>query len=356
MILRKLNSFFPLRKLLNFVLLMSFSIQLILIVYNHFTGFSVITSFLHLVVRLIYGTALTIVGGFLVTVADLMVIRYLNRKFAWNSRPVLRVIIQFGFSILIAVTATSLITIISHWVSPYPEGLSALLWINGLITSVINLIIMAILEALVFFNESNQARIKAEELEKELYNIRYEVLKNQINPHFMFNSLNVLSGLIEKDAAKAQQFIDEFAHIYRYVLETIEKLVVPLSDELKFVKSYIFLQQIRYGEAIRLTVNADAGLLSMVMPPLSLQLVLENAIKHNVVSTSQPLVIEIFYEADRLTVRNNIQAKVSSGVSTGLGQKNLVKRYLMISDEVPEFRIVDNSYIVKLPLINTNND
>ena len=356
MILQNFNSFFPLRRLLNFVLIISFSIQLILIVYNHFTGFSVITGFFHLLVKLIYGTSLTIIGGLLVTIADLMVIRYLNMRFTWAVKPFPRILIQFAFSTLIAITGTSIITVISHYISPYRDGLLALLWLNGLITSVINLIIMAILEALLFFSESNRARIKAEELEKELYNIRYEVLKNQINPHFMFNSLNVLSGLIEKDAVKAQQFIDEFAHIYRYVLETIEKLVVPLGDELKFVKSYIFLQQIRYGEAIRLTVNVDAGLLSKVMPPLSLQLVLENAIKHNVVSISQPLVIEIFYDRDRLLVKNNIQAKVSSGVSTGLGQKNLVKRYLMISDEVPEFSMTDNHYIVKLPLINTDND
>ncbi|HLN53560.1 MAG TPA: histidine kinase [Lentimicrobium sp.] len=341
---------------MNFVLLISFSIQFILVAYNHFTGFAVITSFLNLIVRLVYGTALTIVAGFLIALADLMVIRYLNRKFAWNSRPVARTIIQFVSSILIAIAGTTVLTVVSHIISPYREGLPAILWLNGLITSVINLIIMAILEALVFFNESNNARLKAEALEKELYTIRFEVLKNQINPHFMFNSLNVLSGLIEKDAEKAQQFIDEFAHIYRYVLETIEKLVVPVSDELGFVRSYIFLQQIRYGEAVRLTVDVPAEALNMVLPPLSLQLVLENAIKHNIVSISQPLTITILYKGQKLTVINNIQSKVSSGVSTGLGQKNLAKRYLMISDEVPEFRMIDNQYIVELPLIDTDHD
>lgn len=356
MILTNINRFFPLKKLINFVIIVSFSIQLILIVYNHFTGFSVITGFEHLVIRILFGTSLTIAGGFIIAVANLMVIKYLNAHFAWNKKAFARVVIQFGLSVLIAVIGTSLITIISHLISPYREGLLALLWLNGLITSVINLIIMAILEALIFFNESNQARLKAETLEKELFHIRFEVLKNQINPHFMFNSLNVLSGLIEKDADKAQQFIDEFAHIYRYVLETIEKHVVSLADELGFVRSYIFLQQIRYGDAIRLSVNVTAGVLNNYLPPLSLQLVLENAIKHNVVSTGQPLIIDIFMEENRLVVVNNIQVKVSSGKSTGLGQKNLAKRYMMISDEVPEFSVRNNSYIVKLPLIDSEND
>ncbi|HLO90994.1 MAG TPA: histidine kinase [Lentimicrobium sp.] len=356
MILASINRFFPLKKLLNFVIIVSLSVQLILIVYNHFTGFSVITSFEHLVVRILFGTSLTIIGGLIIAVANLFVIKYLNVNFAWNTKPVTRVLIQFILSVLIATTGTSIITIISHLISPYHQGLAALLWLNGLITSVINLIIMAILEALIFFNESNQAKVKAETLEKELFHIRFEVLKNQINPHFMFNSLNVLSGLIEKDADKAQQFIDEFAHIYRYVLETIEKHVVSLADELGFVRSYIFLQQIRYGDAIRLSVNVPAGVLNNYLPPLSLQLVLENAIKHNVVSTGQPLIIDIFMEENRLVVVNNIQVKVSSGKSTGLGQKNLTKRYLMISDEVPEFSVRNNSYIVKLPLIDAEND
>lgn len=329
---------------------------MILIVYNHFTGFSVITGFDHLIVRILFGTSLTIAGGFIIALANLTVIQYLNNRFPWNRKPVARVFIQFALSVFIAVTGTSLITVISHLISPYREGLMALLWLNGLITSVINLIIMAILEALIFFNESNQAKVKAETLEKELFHIRFEVLKNQINPHFMFNSLNVLSGLIEKDVNKAQQFIDEFAHIYRYVLETIEKHVVSLADELGFVRSYIFLQQIRYGEAVKLSVDIPAEALNSYLPPLSLQLVLENAIKHNVVSINQPLVINIFMEGNRLVVVNNIQVKVSSGKSTGLGQKNLAKRYMMISDDVPEFSVKNNSYIVKLPLIDSEND
>lgn len=356
MILNSLNKFFPLRKLLNFILIMAFSTQLILVVYNHFTGFSVMTSFTHFMIRMIYGMVFSIAGGFIMSIPDLMMIRFLNRNFSWNKRPILRILIQFVMAVVFALFVTIVLTTMSHLISPYKQGLPALLLLNGLIISVINIIVMAVLEALVFFSESSQAKQRAEKLEKELFHMRYEVLKNQINPHFMFNSLNVLSGLVEQDSVKAQRFIEEFAHIYRYVLETIEKTVVPLNEELGFVRSYIFLQQIRHGEAIELTVNVSAASLKMVLPPLSLQLVLENAIKHNIVSNSQPLFIEIYTDKGQLIVKNNIQPKMSTGVSTGLGQKNLAKRYEMITDEIPVFSIKNTNYIVELPLIDTEYD
>lgn len=356
MILNSLNKLFPLRKLLNLILIMSLSTQLILVVYNHFTGFAVMTSFSHFIFRMIFGMVFSVAGGFIICIPDLLIIKYLNKNFPWNRRPIIRILIQFVMAIVFALIVTVALTTVSHLISPYRQGLPALLLLNGLIISVINIIVMAVLEALVFFNESNQAKLRAETLEKELFHTRYEVLKNQINPHFMFNSLNVLSGLVEQDAVKAQRFIDEFAHIYRYVLETIEKTVVPLSDELGFVRSYIFLQQIRHGDAIELSVNVPAALLKMVLPPLSLQLVLENAIKHNIVSSAQPLSIEIFSDNNQLIVKNNIQPKMSSGVSTGLGQKNLAKRYQMITDETPLFSVKNNSYVVELPLIDTDYD
>lgn len=194
------------------------------------------------------------------------------------------------------------------------------------------------------------------QVQKENLQSQFEVLKQQVNPHFLFNSLNVLSGLIEKDVSKAQLFIDEFSQIYRYVLETIEKPVVTLSKELGFVRSYIFLQQIRYGENLTFAVNLPSDLLKRYMPPLSLQVVLENAIKHNIVNESQPLHINIYHEADRLIVSNNLQPKISMGKTTGLGQKNMIKRYALISDREPIFQIVNDQYIVQLPLLNTESD
>ena len=193
-------------------------------------------------------------------------------------------------------------------------------------------------------------------VQKENLQSQFEILRQQINPHFLFNSLNVLSGLISKDVSKAQLFIDEFSHIYRYVLETIEQPVSTLSKELDFMRSYLYLQQMRYGENLTWTVNIPASLLELALPPLSLQVVLENAIKHNIVNEAKPLLIEIFSRDKALIIKNLLQPKISKGSSTGLGLKNLVKRYGLISSLTPVFSIENNHYVATLPLIIIEND
>jgi len=354
--LQRLNEFFPFRNVIKLLLVLSFAIQLIIISYNHLSGYYLIHGIVSFVSHVLIGTAIMLAAAFVISIPDLLIIRYLNQSRPWNKSVFSRIFIQLCITILLAIFVSTLVTVFVNWISAYKKGFVQVLIVNALISSVINILMMVVLEAWHFFIESDKAKLKSETLERELSQVRFEVLKNQINPHFMFNSLNVLSGLIEKDVDKAQLFIDEFAHIYRYVLETIEKPVVSLNEELDFIRSYIFLQQIRYGESLSFKVNLAADLLKMLLPPLSLQLVLENAIKHNIVNQSQPLGIEIFYENGWLMVKNNMQRKISSNVSTGLGQKNLVKRYAMICNDIPQFMVESNHYIVRLPLIEPDYD
>jgi len=258
---------------------------------------------------------------------------------------------------LIAAAIAIFITLFANWISVYTDhDLASIIVTNVLIYAVVNLVVMAIFEGWILFVERAQAKQIADHLQTELSQIKFEVLKSQINPHFMFNSLNVLSGLINKDVKKAQQFIDEFSHIYRYVLETIEQPVAAVSRELDFTRSYLFLQQIRYGKDLSYSINIPADYLDLLLPPLSLQVVLENATKHNIINEKKPLRIEIFNEGLFLVVKNNIQPKVSKGISTGLGLKNLVKRYSLISDQEPVFLVETNHYVAKLPLINPEPD
>lgn len=205
-------------------------------------------------------------------------------------------------------------------------------------------------------NELMLANEQLFKIQKENLQSQFEILRQQINPHFLFNSLNVLSGLISKDVSQAQLFIDEFSHIYRYVLETMEQPVSSLSKELDFMRSYLYLQQMRHGENLTWTVNIPASLLELFLPPLSLQVLLENALKHNIVNEANPLMIEIFARDKTLFVRNKLQPKISRGVSTGLGLKNLVKRYGLISSLKPVFTIENNHYVASLPLINIESD
>ncbi len=347
---KRIHLFFPFLRLFRFLIGMVIFIQLAIISYNHLSGYHELENIQAFLIRMGRGILLSLGAGFLIAYPDLYLIRHLNITAPWNKQLAKRLVIQLSSSVVIAVIVSVLITVFAHSINPYKEDFNGVLINNALIYSVVNIIVMSILEGWTYYFESRQARMETEKLQEELSQIRFEVLKSQINPHFMFNSLNVLSGLINVDVAKAQLFIDEFSQIYRYVLETIEQPISTLDKELEFMRSYLFLQQIRYGENLTYTVNVPAELLPMALPPLSLQILLENAIKHNIVNESKPLKIEIFSQENSLIVRNNIQPKVS-GNSTGLGLKNLVKRYALISPLEPKFRIVDNHYVARIPLI-----
>jgi hypothetical protein len=348
---RDINRFFPFKKLFWLLLVMVTIIQLAVITYNHLSGYHILENTVYFIVRLLRGVGLSLIASFLLAYPDLFFIRFLNQSFPWNKKVFARVTLEFPFAVFLGFAVSILFTSVAHWISQYKEDLFSVYVSNALIFGVVNLILIIILEAWLFFTENSRTKQKAEDLEKELSQIRFEVLKNQINPHFMFNSLNVLSGLIDSDSSKAQEFIDEFSVIYRYVLETIEKPVVTLKEELGFVRSYFFLQEMRYSSALRLNVDIPAEMLTWFLPPLSLQVVLENAIKHNTMNESSPLQIDIYSSDDLLMVRNNIQPKVSSVQSTRLGQNNMIKRYAMIGDKTPQFRVKTNHYIVEMPLL-----
>jgi len=176
-------------------------------------------------------------------------------------------------------------------------------------------------------------------------------LKSQLNPHFLFNSLNVLSSLIKKDSDKAQNFVDEFSSVYRYTLDVIEKPVVELKEELDFAKSYLFLQKIRFDNAVDLEIKVDASKLNYFVPPLAVQTLLENAFKHNRASVDNPLNIRIYDEDNLLVIVNNLQPKIKGPDSKGVGLNNLNKRYELLGEEHPHFSVTEKEYVAKIPLI-----
>ncbi|WP_428236745.1 sensor histidine kinase [Gracilimonas sp.] len=348
---QSIHQLIPFSKLFKLLIGVSACVQLIVITYNHLSGYSVLDDTIHFIAKFTLGTFLSLIAAFLIAYPDLMIIQSLNKKLSWQKSTFTRAILQFVLSTILAVSVSTIITFLSHSLSEYQGGLLKNLLYNALIFSVCNLIMMIILEAWIFFEESNESKRKSEQLERELVQIRFEVLKNQINPHFMFNSLNVLSGLIETNTQKAQDFIDEFSQIYRYVLQTIEEPLVTLHKELSFARSYIFLQQIRYGENLNFSVDLPTHLLDYYLPPLSLQVALENACKHNQISPDKPLQLSITNEDDFLVIQNNIKLKKSGSKKGGIGQKNLAKRYSMVSSVKPTFRMKAKSYEVTLPLI-----
>lgn len=183
---------------------------------------------------------------------------------------------------------------------------------------------------------------------------KYEALKNQVNPHFLFNSLNTLSGVVEQKPELSIAFIKKLSDIYRYVLEQNDKELVSINDEMKFVEDYLFLLKMRFGDALLLTSDLPARNNNIQVVPLGLQMLVENAVKHNIVSDEAPLKIEMSIHNNSIVVRNNLQKKKTVVYKNEpLGLENLKKRYAYLSNFSVTVISSENDFIVKLPIIKT---
>ena len=197
--------------------------------------------------------------------------------------------------------------------------------------------------------EANTQLLK---LQKENLQSQFEVLKQQVNPHFLFNSLNVLTSLIKVDPDLAELFTERLSKVYRYVLENKDKDLVPLSTEMDFIKAYIFLLDTRFAHKVHVELNVDEKDLDSFIVPLALQLLVENAIKHNTFSRKSPLHIRLFVdEKGYLNIINNLQTRQTQMNSTGIGLVNISKRYSLLSEVQPVFEMTQEAFIAKIPLI-----
>ena len=202
----------------------------------------------------------------------------------------------------------------------------------------------------MFFANWRQAAVDAERLKKESVEAQYNNLKNQVNPHFLFNSLNALTNLVYQDQDKAVKFIKQLSDVYRYVLNSRDKEVVSLDEELKFLEAYAFLQQIRFGG--KLKIDIDLKDVKSVVAPMALQMLVENAIKHNEISEEHPLHIKIYRQEKTLIVENTLQRKsVLADESSGLGLENIKKRYEFLSTSEVEVSEGEGKFIVSVPII-----
>ncbi len=189
-------------------------------------------------------------------------------------------------------------------------------------------------------------------LQKENLQSQFEVLKQQVNPHFLFNSLNVLTSLIKVDPDLAESFTERLSKVYRYVLENKEKDLVSLSTELEFLNAYLFLLEIRFMKKLFIDIEIDKAYYDFLILPLAIQLIIENAIKHNTFSKAQPLKIEISVDKQqRLIIVNNLNVRETKFVSTGVGLENITRRCALVTDQKPVFRKTKEHFIAKLPLL-----
>ena len=219
-----------------------------------------------------------------------------------------------------------------------------MLWFSMTISTIVYIVLLIRRKDKIEVTQQKDIAVKA--------TASFETLKNQLDPHFLFNSLNVLSSLIEENPKKAQEFTVALSKIYRYVLDQKDKNLISVEEELNFAKLYVSLLKMRFEDALIVNFESSNIINEYKIVPLSLQLLLENAIKHNIISDQKPLNIDIFPKGNYLIIQNSYQKKATFEKSTGIGLKNIIQRYSLVSTLSIDIQQTENYYIVKIPLIS----
>lgn len=206
-------------------------------------------------------------------------------------------------------------------------------------------------EAFQIANKQQETALQEEQLAKEQALSKASALQNQLNPHFMFNSLNVLSGLIHEDLDKSDAFIKKLSEVYRYVLDQSEEVVSSVEKELEFIENYVYLQKIRFENKLQVTYNVSESKFDYLVPSLTLELLVENAIKHNIIASNKVLSIDIYTEGNYLFVSNNFQERTDKEVSHEIGLKNLKERLNILGLKGAKFGVKGDNYLAKIPLL-----
>jgi two-component system, LytTR family, sensor kinase len=212
--------------------------------------------------------------------------------------------------------------------------------------------ILAFNGIIFYYKAWKEYQLQTERLKRENIQAKYDALRNQIDPHFFFNSLSVLTNLVYRSADLSADYITQLAKIYRYILDKKFENLVPIQTELDFLESYLFLIGIRHQNGVRFTMQLNDEVIgSSMVPPATLQMLIENAIKHNRFSANEPLEILLKHEDGFLCVENNVRKKLTTESSPGIGLENIRKRYELISGQPIEILETDTIFCVKLPVI-----
>lgn len=281
------------------------------------------------------------------TIADLF-----NDRYNWVDKTYQRLAIVI--SLTIAWLAASYLIFMIFWFLPEKEFLTKAhfnkLNFNSLIIPfVITSIISLVMYSRGFLLELKMQIAATEKITQEKLVFKYEMLRNQVNPHFLFNNLNVLSTLVHKDADLAEKFIAQMSKVYRYVLDNRMKEVVTVQEELNQLESYLYLMKIRFGDTFSFKIDIKDTELFIV--PMTLQMIVENIFKHNEASKQNQLQIVIWQEHLTIHVHNNVSLKKISESPSGVGMQNIKDRYKFLSNTEVVIKSAHDSYEVQIPLL-----
>ena|SRR6218665_1258318 len=261
-------------------------------------------------------------------------------------------LVMLGSCLLCVAFFISVGYIFNYYICRFPMLEDKLLFRICFIVAIVASILILIVEfGVQIFTKWKQSLVEIERYKSQTMQAKLDNLKHQVNPHFLFNNMNVLTSLIYKDQDKAADFVQQLSKVYRYLLDQTSSELVCLEEEMKFLESYIYLLQIRYSPNLTIQNNIHASQLKRLIPPFSVQLLLENAIKHNEVSSEKPLLIELSIEDELLVVKNNKNPRISEEESSKKGLKNIQSRYAFFSDRPVEIVDLPSNFIVKIPLL-----
>jgi hypothetical protein len=292
--------------------------------------------------------------SFVLGYSNIMFFRYLE-TFKWgeNSGPrrILTGIVGSAVVSLGGLFLLRLMTATLYEGMTFTEFLAAESFRNYTFGLAVALIVVLIFHLVYFYNVNQKKKVMESQIVAKTESAKFESLKNQLDPHFLFNSLNVLTSLIGENPGQAEKFTTKLSKVYRYVLEQKDKDLISLGEELAFARSYMQLLQMRFEDAIKYSIPERVSNEEYKIVPLSLQLLLENAVKHNVITTQHPLSIEIFEENGYLVVQNNKNPKKSLEKSTKVGLRNIRQRYELVTDQKVVIEDEPSEFRVRLPLL-----
>lgn len=294
-----------------------------------------------------------IVVSFLVWEGNVRLMYFIRERFPRSKRSYYKIIIALFFANIVYSGALSLVLLrLWQFCSREPQGDNAHL-INAVLIIIISACFITNIYEIIFLNlekEYNESRV--EQLNVAKAQAELEALKNQIDPHFIFNSLNTLSFLITRDPKNARLYNDTLARVYRYILSNKERDLVLLREEIEFISNYFYLLKIRFADAICMVIEiTDLSAENYLIPPISLQALVENAIKHNEFSDKKPLSIDVSISSDYVIVRNVMNRRSNPQPTSKIGLSNLDNRYKLLTKRNIQVENNFESFIVKLPII-----
>ncbi len=341
-LLKYVNPYLKLWKLfaLNFII----SLFLVVLFWNDY-----LISFSNFVIALTWAYAIC----FTQWIGHVYINNKLNERFSWQKQLALRIILGAVFMITYTVVAYLIVQLILNVIifNNYPDDF----WSWAVNSSIYAIIISAgvtlFFTAVGFFKAWKKSVIEAEQFKTQMLAYKYEALQNQINPHFLFNSFNVLTDLVHENPDKAADFIKKLSNIFRYVLDNREKELVLLSDELEFLNTFVFLLKTRFDNKLDIIIDVTTKNGEYIVP-MALQLLVENCVKHNEISSLKPLHISVTRQNNTIEVTNNLQPKNVGRDSKGIGLENLKQQYLYFTDKNIVVEKNEDSFKVKLPVLS----